>query len=70
MATVPNTGNRAQPIDGSFVTPNRKLASLTAPLYAGEIVLNTTNNLCYVATDLTATGWVQFTYGMAINKLA
>jgi len=72
MAIVPNLG-RPGPVDKSFVVPNRKVAALDIPLYAGEIVLNTTNQIAYVAVPITpygtwsATDWVEFGYARGID---
>lgn len=53
------------PTDKSFTHPNRTNAgepnaSLT-PQYAGEIVLDTTNNLLWKAITTTNTSWVALT---------
>ena len=72
MATVANKANLGQ-IDVSYVAPNRKVGALGMPLYAGEIVLNTANNECYVAVPpvsqggLATTDWVKYSYGMGLN---
>jgi hypothetical protein len=53
-------------VDKRFSSPNRKNAGApngsVTPLYAGEIVLDTTGGLAWKATDLTNTGWVQTLY--------
>jgi hypothetical protein len=71
MATVINRATGM--IDRSYVAPNRKVAALDMPLYAGEIVINTTNQECYVAVPpvsqggLAVTDWVKYSYGMGLN---
>jgi len=71
MATAMNRATGQ--IDVSFVAPNRKVAALGMPLYAGEIVINTTDGQTYVATPpvsqggLSATDWVKYSYGMGLN---
>jgi hypothetical protein len=71
MATAANKATGL--VDVSYVAPNRKVASLGMPLYAGEIVINTTNQNCYVAVPpvsqggLATTDWVLYTYGMGLN---
>ena len=72
MATVQNSG-RPGPVDKPYSFPNRKVAALDVPLYAGEIVLDTTKLLWYVATPLTpfgtwsATDWTEFGIGRSID---
>lgn len=72
MAIVPNLGNPG-PTDKPFLTPNRKVAALPVPLYAGEIVLNTTDGKSYVAVPITpigtwaATDWTVYAYGLGLN---
>lgn len=66
MAIVANLARVGDPVvDKSFQVFNRTNAGnpntvgpLT-PLYAGELVLDTTNNVYWFATDLVATHWVQ-----------
>jgi hypothetical protein len=71
MATVQNKSTGQ--IDVSYVAPNRKVSALPMPLYAGEIVINTTDGQTYVATPptsqggLAATDWVKYSYGMGLN---
>jgi hypothetical protein len=71
MATVQNKSTGQ--IDRPYVSPNRKVAALDMPLYAGEIVINTTNQECYVAVPpinqggLAVTDWVKYAYGMGLN---
>ena len=72
MATVRNLANNAI-IDQPFISPNRKVAALGMPLYAGEIVLNTTNQTAYVAVPPTAQGglavtdWIVYSVGLGLN---
>ncbi len=72
MATVRNLTNPGV-MDRSYTSPNRKVTALDVPLYAGEIVLNTTDQKCYVAVPplaqgaVTATDWVLFSYGLGLN---
>ena len=70
MATVPNLGAPG-PTDRPYLTPNRRLAALAVPLYAGEIVLNTTDGQCYVAVPVAApflaTDWAKYGYGLGVN---
>ena len=73
MATVPNKSTGQ--IDVPYLTPNRRLAALPVPLYAGEIVLNTTDGQCYVAVPpigapigfWTAADWAKYGYGIGLN---
>jgi hypothetical protein len=72
MATVQNLA-RPGVIDQPFISPNRKVAALGMPLYAGEIVLNTTNQTAYVAVPpvsqggLAATDWIVYSVGLGLN---
>lgn len=54
-----------QPTDESFVHPNRINAgepnSSLTPQFAGEIVLDTTNNALWKAITTTNTSWVALT---------
>lgn len=71
MATVLNKATGQ--VDVSYIAPNRKVAALGMPLYAGEIVINTTDQKCYVAVPpisqgaLSATDWVLYGYGIGLN---
>jgi hypothetical protein len=61
------------PVDRPYLTPNRKVAALDIPLYAGEIVLETTAKKAYVAVPITPYGswtsadWVEYGYGIGLN---
>ena len=70
MAIVANTGNPFEPIDKSYQSPNRSMAgtpvAALTPQYAGEIVLDTTNNKLWKAealpgTAMTNASWVSLT---------
>ena len=63
MAIVPNLGNPGM-VDKPYLTPNRKVAALPVPLYAGEIVLNTTDGKSYTWA---ATDWTVYAYGLGLN---
>jgi hypothetical protein len=71
MATAPNKATGQ--VDVSFIAPNRKVAALDMPRYAGEVVINTTNQNCYVAVPpvpqagLATTDWVLYSYGTGLN---
>lgn len=71
MATAPNKATGQ--VDVSFIAPNRKVAALDMPRYAGEIVINTTDFKCYVAVPptsqngLSVTDWVLYGYGIGLN---
>lgn len=57
--------NYSAAVDRKYETPNRENAgepngSLT-PQYVGEIVLDTTNNALWYATDLSNDSWVTLT---------
>jgi hypothetical protein len=71
MATAINKATGQ--IDVSYVAPNRKVAALDMPRYAGEIVINTTDQGCYVAVPpvsqggLAVTDWVKYSYGIGLN---
>jgi len=71
MATVMNKATGL--VDKPYVSPNRKVAALDMPLYAGEIVINTTSGECFVAVPpisqggLSVTDWVKYAYGMGLN---
>lgn len=74
MATVPNLAFPGI-VDRPYLTPNRKLAALPIPLYAGEIVLNTTDGQCYVAVppiglpqiNWAVNDWAKYGYGIGLN---
>jgi hypothetical protein len=64
MATVPDlSGNN--PVDRSFVNYNRVSAGepngSLVPVFAGEIVLDTTNNALWKAMGITNNTWVTLT---------
>jgi hypothetical protein len=71
---VPNLSNPAI-VDRPYLTPNRRLSALAVPLYAGEIVLNTTDGNAYVAVppiglpigSWAATDWAKYAYGIGLN---
>lgn len=64
MAIVPNLAGTT-PIDKSFVFRNRTNAGepngALTPQFAGEIVLDTTNNALWKSIDTTNTSWVTLT---------
>ena len=72
MATVPN---KAFPmiVDPPYLTPNRKVAALPVPLYAGEVILNTADGNMYVAAPpinqvpMTASDWAKYAFGLGLN---
>jgi hypothetical protein len=53
------------PLDSSFNQPNRRNAGepngTVTPLYAGEIVLDTTNNALWKAMTLANDSWIMLT---------
>lgn len=64
MAIVPDlSGNN--PTDKSYTTPNRSYAgepnAALTPEYAGELVLDTTNNTIWKAIGVTNDSWVMLT---------
>lgn len=65
MATVPDKAVGGGPIDKSLVDPTRTTAgnpnSSLTPMFGGEIVLDTTNNVLWRATSMTNTSWVPHT---------
>jgi len=72
MATVRNLSRPSEPVDRPYLTPNRKVAALDIPLYAGEIVLNSTDGNMYVAAPpingvLSATDWAKYAFGLGLN---
>lgn len=70
-----NLSRPMEAVDKPYLTPNRKLAALAVPLYAGEIIVNTTDGQCYVAvptigvpsTSWTAADWAKYGYGIGLN---
>lgn len=62
MAIVANLGNASTPIDKSFCTWNRRNAGAPGgaivPQFAGEIILDSTNNTYWRAVGLANTDWV------------
>ena len=72
MATVVNKARPSDPIDTPFLSPNRRVSALPMPLYAGEIILNTTDNNMYVAATpinqpFATTDWAKYAYGLGLN---
>jgi hypothetical protein len=65
MAIVPNLGNRGQPTDVPYTTPNRANAGPPATaMYAGEVVYDSTAHSCIVALGSPAApAWAPWTYG-------
>ena len=65
MAIVTNLGNSAQVVDGSFCTHNRVNAGepngSIVPAYAGEIILDTTNNAYWRAMGVANNTWIALT---------
>lgn len=63
MATVINKARPEEGTDPTYDAPNRKLAATpigaTAPLYMGEIVINTTDGTLYKAVGAGVNGWEQ-----------
>ncbi len=61
MATVVNKADPGGKLDKKISSPNRKIAgnplSSVTPLYAGEIVLDSSTGNMWYALDLTNTGW-------------
>jgi len=55
------------------LTPNRKVAALPVPLYAGEVILNTADGNMYVAAPpinqvpMTASDWAKYAFGLGLN---
>ena len=67
MAIVANLafpGNPIFPIDPPLNTPNRTNAGVPsgAPVFAGEIVLDTTGHNVYKALSTNANSWVPMSY--------
>ena len=64
MAIVPDIAGNT-PLDRPYTTFNRKVAAepngSTVPAYAGEIVLDTTNNVLWKAMDPTNGAWIALT---------
>jgi hypothetical protein len=64
MAIVANLAG-SQPLDKSYCHPNRSNAGEpntgVTPEYAGEIVLDTTNNTLWKAITLANNSWVMIT---------
>jgi hypothetical protein len=72
MATVANKARPGDPIDPPYLTPNRKVSSLPVPLYAGEVILNTTDGSMYVACPVinsvpSANDWAKYAFGLGLN---
>lgn len=65
MARVENLGNANEPVDGSYNHPNRENAGepngVLTPEYAGEIVLDTTNNCLWKAITPENNSWIAIT---------
>ena len=72
MATVVNLA-RPGVVDQPYIAPNRKVTALDMPRYAGEIVINTSNQTAYVAVPPTAQGglavtdWIVYSVGLGLN---
>lgn len=65
MAIVKNLGNVDTPIDPALCTYNRTNAgepngSIT-PLFLGEMILDTTNNILWKSLSLANSSWVALT---------
>ena len=72
MATVRNLGRPSEPVDPSYISPNRRVALPTLPLFNGEVILNTADSQMYVAcTPVNAmplpTDWAKYAYGLGLN---
>jgi hypothetical protein len=65
MAIVADLARPGDVIDVPLSSPNRRVAGAPAslslvPLYAGEIVQNTSNGDLWFAAGLTATAWAPY----------
>jgi hypothetical protein len=69
MAIVQNLGNRSQPIDVPYTTPNRSTTTAVAPLYCGEIIYDTTLKECFVGLSINPIMWSKISYGIPISQL-
>lgn len=69
MAIVQNLGNRSQPIDVPYTTPNRQTTTAAIPLYCGEIIYDTTLKECFVGLSITAAVWSKISYGIPISQV-
>jgi hypothetical protein len=72
MATVPNLARPNEAVDRPYLTPNRKVAALPVPLYAGEVILNTADGNMYVAAPpiggvIDAACWAKYAFGLGLN---
>jgi hypothetical protein len=67
MAIVYDKGRDATPVDKPLTSPNRVNAgtpiSVLTPLYAGEIILDSTSGILYYAFGLTSSSWTQANIG-------
>lgn len=65
MAIVANKGNPNEPIDSAFCTANRTNAGepngSVTPLFVGEMVLDTTNNILWKSLSTANSSWVALT---------
>jgi hypothetical protein len=65
MATVVNKARPAETLDPSYCGPNRTSAGepngTLTPQFAGEIVLDTTNNCLWKAISLSISSWAALT---------
>lgn len=65
MAIVANKGNTGEPIDPTYCGANRTNAGepngTITPVYAGEMILDTTNNILWKSLSLANSSWVALT---------
>jgi hypothetical protein len=59
-------------VDLPYLTPNRAVSALPLPLYAGEVILNTTDGNMYIAcppinTPFATTHWAKYAFGLGLN---
>ena len=68
MATVPNKADFNAPVDKPLTKHNRTSAGAPsfAPLYSGEIVLDTTTHGLWQAQSLANDSWVSYQMGSSI----
>lgn len=65
MAIVANKGNPTEPLDPAYCSANRTNGGEpnggVTPLFVGEMILDTTNNILWKSLSLTNNSWVALT---------